>query len=61
MSAWHLIETMPRDIDGYAPFPVVVAWKFSLPGQTAFWQFCTDEMNTCATHWMRLSEPPEAL
>lgn len=55
---WQLIETLPRDEEGCAPFPVVVAWLYENPFGN-FWEYDIDETVDCATHWMRLPEPPK--
>jgi hypothetical protein len=55
---WQPIETLPRDEDGHAPFHVVVAWHFERFGR-GWWEYSTDEAVDCATHWMRLPEPPK--
>ena len=56
---WQPIETMPRDEDGVAPFPVVVAWRVVMDGVGSWWEFDTDELTDSATHWMPLPEPPK--
>ena len=55
MGEWQPIETLPRDEFGTAAFPVVVAWQINFAGWG--WEYSTDEHTSCATHWMRLTEP----